>query len=170
MLDEYLVNMKIENCRENPEVTAAVFRRPPVTLRGSDFDPLPGKALSYSGTREENSFFYQSGTGMAIRVEEGHDPMEAPGWARWGIYSVELRDGEFAVYSIHRTAEGTKLNLNLTVRESGTITVAQDDKPLGGKQVNAGDEASFKLHAAAESRITVKAESGCFVLNSLSFG
>ena len=170
MLDEYLVNMKIENCRENPEVTAAVFRRPPVTLRGSDFDPIPGKGLSYSGTRDENYFFYQSGTGMAIRLEEGHDPMEAPGWARWGIYSVELRDDEFAVYSIHQTAEGTKLTLNLTVKENGTVTVAQDDKPLGGRQVNAGDEASFKLHAAAESRITVKAESGCFVLNSLSFG
>ena len=170
MLDEYLVNMKIENCLENPEVTAALFRRPPVTLRGVDFDPLPGKGMSYSGTREENSFFYQGGTGMAIRVEEGQDPMANNGWARWGIYSVELCAGEFAVYSIHQTAEGTKLALNLTVRENGTVTVTQDDRLLGSVQFKAGDKVSFNLHAAKESRIAIKAESGRFVLNSLSFG
>ena len=170
MLDEYLTNMKIENCRENPEVTFAIFRCPPVTIRGSDFDPMPGKGLSYSGTREENSFFYQGGTGMAIRVEEGHDPMTNNGWARWGIYSVELCAGEFAVYSIHQTAEGTKLTLNLTVRENGTISITQDDKLLGSMQTKSGDEVSFALHAASESRIGVKVESGHFVLNSLCFG
>jgi hypothetical protein len=169
MLDEYLANMKIENCRENPEVTAALFRRPPVTLRGADFDPIPGKGLSYSGTREENSYFYQGETGMAIRVEEGQDPMTDNGWARWGIYSVELSAGEFAVYSIHQTAEGTNLILNLTVKENGTVAVTQDDKLVGSARIKAGDKASFKLHAAGESRIGVKAESGRFVLNSMSF-
>jgi hypothetical protein len=169
MLDEYLVNMKIENCRENEEVNDAIFRRPPVTLRGADFDPLPGKGSSYSGSRNENSFFYHDGTGMAIRVEEGHDPMKNSGWARWGIFSVELREGEFASYSIHYTDEDTELTLDITVLESGNVAVTQDDKPLGSKPVKAGEKAQFTLHTAAESRITVRAESGRFVLNSLSF-
>jgi len=167
MLDEYLVNMKIENCRENPEVNAAIFRRPPITLRGADFDQLPGRGSSYSGKRDENSFFYQGGTGMAIRIEEGHDLMENTGWARWGIFSVELCEGEFAVYSIHNTEKETKLTLDITVLENGTVTVTQDDRPLGSKQ--AEKKSQFTLHAGTESRITVRAESGRFVLNSLSF-
>ena len=170
MLDEYLNNMKIENCRENSEVTAAVFRHPPVILRGADFDPLPGKGFSYSGTRDEHSFIYQGGTGMAIRIEEGHDFMENTGWARWGIFSVELCAGEFAVYSIYQTTEKTTLTLDLTVLESGTVTVMQDGKPLGSKPVKAGEKPAFMLHAATESAVTVRAESGRFVLNSLSFG
>ena len=170
MLDEYLANMKIENCRENPEVNTAVFRRPPVNVRGVDFDPLPGKGSSYSGTRNETSFFYQAGTGMAVRIEEGHDFTEGTGWARWGIFSVELCAGEFAVYSIYNTGAGTKLTLDLTVRENGTVAVMQDDKSLGTVPVKAGEKAAFTLNAASESRITVRAESGRFVLNSLNFG
>jgi hypothetical protein len=173
MLDEYLSNMKIENCRENPEVTAALFRCPPVTLRGTDFDPLPGKGAinsgaSYSGSREEASFFYQAGTGMAIRLEEGKDSTDE-GWARWGIYSLELCAGEFAVYTIHRPVEGTKLKLGLTVLENATIAAIQDGKPVGKVQVKAGEEADFTLHAGTESKITISAESGRFVLNTLSF-
>jgi hypothetical protein len=173
ILEEYLSNMKIENCRENTEVTAALFRRPPVALRGADFDPLPGKGAnsgaSYSGTREEPSFFYQAGTGMAIRVEEGHDSTANGGWARWGIYSLELCAGEFAVYTIHQPAEGTKLSLGLTVLEAGEVAAIQDGKPLGSVPVKAGSEAVFTLQAGTESKITIKAESGRFVLNTLSF-
>jgi hypothetical protein len=169
MFDEYHSNMKIENCRENTDVNAALFRRPPLTLRGADFDPLPGKGKSYSGTREETSFFYQAGTGMAIRIEEGHNFTDNTGWARWGIFSVELCAGEFAVYSIHYPVEGTKLSLNLTVLENGIAAAIQDGKPLGSIPVKTGDEAVFTLHSGTESKVTIRAESGRFVLNSLSF-
>ena len=168
-LDEYLSNMLIENCRENPEVNAALFRRPPVMLRGADFDLLPGKGISFSGTREEASFFYHQGTGMAIRVEAGRDPLENTGWARWGIYSLELCAGEFAVYSICRVPAGAKLNLSLTAGEAGTLAAEQDGKPLGKAAVTEDGDAVFSLHAAEESAVTIRAESGRFVLNSLSF-
>ena len=169
MLDEYLSNMKIENCRENPEVTAALFRRPPVILRGADFDSLPGKGVSYSGARDETSFIYQSESGMAIRIEDGHDFMENTGWARWGIFSVELCAKEFAAYSIYNTAEGTKLALNITVLENGIVTVTQDNKSLGSVPFKAGDKLIFNLQAAAESIVTIRADSGRFTLNSLNF-
>ena len=167
ILDEYLENMKIENCRENHDVNSALFRRPPVTIRGSDFDPLPGKGTSYSGTREEYSFHYQAGTGMAIRVEEGQDPSKLTGWACWGIYSVELCKGEFASYTIYNTNDKTKLSLNITVLENGNITVLQDDKTLDSTPVK--DKLDFTLKAAKESKVTIRAESGRFVLNSLYF-
>jgi hypothetical protein len=114
LLEGYLENMKIENYRENPEVSAALFRRPPVTLRGSDFDPLFGKGRSYSGLRGETSFFYRHGTSMAIWAEEGRGVTEDGGWARWGIYAVELEARELAVYTIHRPSEGAKLRLSLS--------------------------------------------------------
>jgi hypothetical protein len=169
MFDEYLSNMKIENCNENTKVNAAIFRRPPLTLRGADFDPLPGKGISYSGTRDETSFFYQAGTGMAIRIEEGQNFMDNNGWARWGIFSVELCAGEFAVYSIHQPTEGTKLSLGLNVLENGNIIAIQDEKPLGSIPVKTGEEAVFSLHAGIESKIKIQVESGRFVLNSLKF-
>jgi hypothetical protein len=169
ILDEYLSNMKIENCSENHDVNAALFRLPPVTLRGADFDPLPGKGISYSGTRDETSFFYQARTGMAIRIEEGQNMTDNADWARWGIFSVELCAGEFAVYSIHQPAEGSKLKLNLSVKETGTIAAIQDGKPLGSIPVKTGEEAVFTIHAGTESKITIRVEKGRFVLNTLNF-
>ena len=174
MFDSYLENMKIENCREFPDVNAALFRTPPVTLRGADFDPLPGKGESYSGAREETSFIYQAGTNMAIRVEEGHDLTEDTGWARWGIMSVELAAKEFAVYTINNPKEGCKLSLDLTVKENGSVSVSQDGKLIGSAPVatgatSSGNKIEFTLRAGTDSRIKVSAESGCFVLNSLKF-
>jgi hypothetical protein len=171
LLDSFLENMKIENCRENPEVTAALFRRPPVMLRGSDFDSLPGKGESYSGLRKETSFFYRHGTGMAIQTEEGHDPGENTGWTRWNIYSVELEAGEFAVYTIYLPQEGTKLRLSLSAAASASLKVEQDGKNLGGIIVSPDfQEAELSLHAGTESRIKISVEKGTVVLNSLSFG
>ncbi|MDR3173055.1 MAG: hypothetical protein LBU19_02285 [Treponema sp.] len=170
LLDAYLDNMAIENCRENPEVSAALFRRPPVTLRGSDFDPLPGKGQSYSGLRGETSFFYRHGTGMAVRVEEGRGMTEDTGWARWGIYAVELGAGEFACYTIHRTAEGTRLRLSFSAAAPASLTVEQDGNSLGSITVSpASAAAELTLRAGAESRIKIQVESGKILLNSLSF-
>jgi hypothetical protein len=168
-LEGYLTNMKIEHCEENPEVTAALFRRAPVTLRGSDFDPLPGKGQSYSGTREEPSFFYQAGTGMAIRLEKGGDSGETGGWARWGVYGVELGAGEFAQYSIYQTQEGTVLTLSFTAEGAGKFAVEQDGKPLGSAEFTGDGEVSFKLRAAGESAVTVRVEQGALILNQLRF-
>ncbi|MDR1971289.1 MAG: cellulase family glycosylhydrolase [Treponema sp.] len=175
MLDEYLANMKIENCRENREVTAALFRRPPVTLRGSDFDPLPGKGQSYSGLREETNFFYRHGTGMAVVPEQGHDATEDTGWARWGIYAVELGAGEFVVYTIHRPREGTMLKLSLNAQAPASLKVEQDGCLLGSVTVSpaappgCSPAPEFKLHAGTESLIKITAESGPLVLNALMF-
>jgi hypothetical protein len=171
LFDSYLENMKLENCRENPEVSAALFRRPPVTLRGSDFDPLPGKGRSYSGLREETAFFYRHGTGMAIRVEEGHDAAEDAGWARWGIYAVELEAGEFAVYTIHRPLEGTKLRLFLSAAVPASLTVEQDGNSLGSVTVSPASAApELRLHAGVESLVKIRVDQGKVVLNSLNFG
>ncbi|MDR1444793.1 MAG: cellulase family glycosylhydrolase [Treponema sp.] len=170
LLDAYLENMKIENCRENPEVSAALFRRPPVTLRGSDFDSLPGRGASYSGLRKETSFFYRRGTGMAIRAEE--NPLENSGWARWGIYAVELEAGEFACYTIHQPREGTKLRLSFNAAAPASVRVEQDGRSLGVITVSPGSPsgAELSLHTGAESRIKIGVEKGAIVLNSLSFG
>jgi hypothetical protein len=171
LLDGYLENMKIENCRENPEVSAALFRRPPVVLRGSDFDPLPGKGRSYSGLRGETSFFYQHGTGMAIRAEEGRGVTEDGGWARWGVYAVELEAGEFAVYTIHRPPEGAKLRLSLSAAVPASLSVEQDGDILGSVTVAPGSPApEFRLRAGLESRVKIRVDQGRLALNSLSFG
>jgi hypothetical protein len=108
---------------------------------------------------------------MAIRVEEGQDPATDSGWARWGIYALELEAGEFAVYTIHRPGEGTKLRLSLSAAAPSCLTVEQDGKSLGSITVVTGaGAAELELHAGSESRIRIAVEKGKVLLNSLSFG
>ena len=108
-----------------------------------------------------------AGTGMAVRVEKGKDFMETTGWARFGIFSLELCANEFAAYTIYDTKDETKLTLDLTVLENGNITVMQDGKSIGS--VKTEEKLVFPLFASAESKIMIHADSGRFVINSLFF-
>jgi hypothetical protein len=169
MLDEYLENMKLENCVENPAVTSAVFRRPPCSLRATDFDQLPGKGVSFSGAREEPCLFgYQRDSGMAVRVEKGKEPSREAGWDRWGIYSLELACGEFAVYSLYGVEAGSVLRLTLTVAEEARLCIEQDGKRIAAFDLNAqSDTPLVPLNAVPESRITVRVEKGLATLIKL---
>jgi hypothetical protein len=169
MLDEYLENMKLENCVENPEVTNAVFRCPPCSLRATDFDQLPGKGVSFSGGREEPCLFeYQRDSGMAIRVEKGKELAWETGWDRWGIYTLELASGELAVYSLYRIEAESVLRLFLTDAEEARLCIEQDGKRLAVFDINAQSASSLiPLNAAPESRITVRVEKGTLILSKL---
>ena len=169
MLDEYLENMKLENCVENLEVTNAVFRCPPCSLRATDFDQLPGKGVSFSGGREEPCLFgYQRDSGMAIRVEKGKELAWETGWDRWGIYTLQLASGEFAVYSLYRIEAGSVLRLFLTGAEEARLCIEQDGKRLAAFDIHAQSDAPLiPLNAARESRIMVRVEKGTLTLSKL---
>jgi hypothetical protein len=171
LLDEYLENMKVHNCTQNSAVVSSVFRCPPCTVRGSDFDSLPGAGFSYSGNRKATNFFgYRRDSGMAIGLEDDINEEDARGWSRWNIYTLELTAGEYASYSIFKTHAGDTLALSLRALEDSHIAVHQNQVLIGEFDSAPGMEAPpVMLHAGMENTVKITVEKGKIVLSSLDF-
>lgn len=121
ILDEYLENVRYENCDLNPAVTNHVFRKVPFMLCAVDFDELPGKGVSFSGTGG-NSRYYRKNTGMEIC--ELYPPKEKEfafdcGWDRLALV---LSKGEFACYSFTcKKEDKLQTGLSFTAGEDAVI-------------------------------------------------
>lgn len=97
ILEEYLENMKYENCTKNELVTKAVFRNNGTSLCAVDFDEFPGDGISYYSTAQKG-FSYRKETKMTIMeckdlekrfvFDIRHD--------RYGLF---LSENEFACYT-----------------------------------------------------------------------
>ena len=160
ILEEYLENIKLSNCRLHPEVTHAVFRQPGCVIRGTDFDQFPGKGISFSGLfPEDNIYKYRMGTGMEIcnkfpdyRQEFGFD-------CRWKRFVLALGEKEFASYSLFDIKQGSSLKIHLFVNEEAGLVVSQGERVIyegklkaDGKRQEIGP---FSLEEAEESVIRV---------------
>ncbi|MEF2965430.1 cellulase family glycosylhydrolase [Paenibacillus sp. M1] len=177
ILDGYLENMKVENCTAHPAVTAAVFRRPGCRVRGTDFDELPGKGVSYSGVRPEGNLYkYRSDTGMRIlSITDEPQTREFVFDSGWKWLVLELGEKEFAAYSFTSVAEGDEVTLELICREAAVVTVLQDGRErvrsvlYGGEgNANMPKTVSAALEAAEKTTITVKIDSGSIELHAIS--
>ena len=101
MLNEYLENIKMENCGEHPEVTCHVFRRLPFSLRATDFDECPGRGRSFSGTGVENTAAaYRRGCGMRITELRKMGERQFVFDCQWDRFGLVLGKGEFVCYSL----------------------------------------------------------------------
>lgn len=162
VLDNYLENIKFKNCVKNDDVTKYVFRYPGSSVRGTDFDLLPGRGVSYSGLRQEgNVFGYRTETGMSI-VPLSDIPAEKRFFfdSGWDLFTLELDDNEFSVYSFEKIDEGCFLKLGLSCSKEAEITVYQDDRVIGKttisektdiqeiliKQLSASEKSGFKVY------------------------
>ncbi|MHB8130864.1 MAG: cellulase family glycosylhydrolase, partial [Mobilitalea sp.] len=131
ILEKYLENMKLENCRYHPEVTQSVFRLPGCRVRGTDFDEFPGKGISYSGLRPiGNSFQYRDHTGMGI-VEKSEPVKHRFAFdCLWDRFVLELEKDEFAVYSIYDIGEKNTVSFEFFCEEETWITILQEELVL----------------------------------------
>ncbi|HBG76978.1 MAG TPA: glycoside hydrolase [Clostridiales bacterium] len=132
ILDEFLQNIRISHCRWNLDVTNAVFRRPDCSVRATDFNLVPGKGISCSGFRTEgNLYHYQTRTGMAIVAAEKQPvPRRFAFDSGWDLLALEMRQGEFATYSINEVPEGCTVRVELLCREPAQICFTQDSKTV----------------------------------------
>jgi hypothetical protein len=176
MLDEYLENMKLDNCVENAAVNTAIFRQAPCTLRATDFDQLPGKGRSFSGIRREPCLYgYQKDSGMAIRLEEGKDPRKETGWARWGIYTLEVGEKEFASYTFYDIEPGTALSLNCVAKKRVRFTLScavHGETPTSREFSMEGCSEGIEtaVPAGKGCTVTIRVDEGSLVLKSLALG
>ena len=124
ILDEYLNNIRLENCTLHPEITNHVFRQAPFTLRATDFDEIPGKGISFSGVSQETpEIAYREGCGMKLlKTDEGVEKRFAFDCG-WDSYALVLSAGEFAEYTLMgKEAQTLFLTLSLWGESNGILT------------------------------------------------
>ena len=159
MLDEYLENMRLENCVENPDVSASVRREPGCSLRATDFDPD-----GHSGRCAQDSLSgYRQGTGMRI-LEPEILPEKRFGFdCCWDSFQLALSAGEYAEYTLYNAQPGSTVQVGVT---AGTVEVFQDGTCLG----EAGESSpAFALAPAEETVIRIVGKCGEAILTNLLY-
>lgn len=127
MLDEYLNNMLLENCRENPAVSASVRREPGCSVRATDFD----EGACHGLWQREALCHYRQGSGMEI-LEPEVPPEKRFGFdCCWDSLKLVMRPGEYVEYTLYGAREGSTVSLELAGASAGTIALYQDGRLLG---------------------------------------
>lgn len=157
MLDEYLNNMLLENCMENPDVSASVRREPGCDLRATDFD-WQG---SYGFWREQAVCGYQKGSGLRIVEPEVHS--DAP--LSWDMLNLALSPGEYAEYTFYSAKEGSSVTLEFDENSLGTVEVFQDGDSLG----TIHQTGTLPLKPAPQTVIRVQGRTGEAILVKLKY-
>ena len=172
MLDEYLENMKFENCVQNDKVKPAVFRQPGCTVRAVDFDEFPGKGISFSGSRrEETTCRYRVGSCMKIVNTQPKRERKRGFDSMWDRFVLEMEAGEFVDYSLNDIAEGSTLQLKWRAVQDAKVVVMQDGEVLAEIAQNIAEEAvtteKIALRASEGSRIRVSVSQGVVQIEEL---
>lgn len=172
ILDSYLENMKLENCDSNDVVNLSVFRQPGCTIKAIDFDEFPGAGESFSGIqKEENSYEYRIGTFMKI-VEGGEEYVKSAGFdCAWKKYALEMKEGEFAVYSFNDIKENSTVRLRYKALQDTKVRVLQDNQLLKEldmtKTVDYSVTEELPLSVSEKSAIRVEVTKGVVVLTDV---
>lgn len=174
IFNQYLEDLKFSNCTYNNAVDKAVFRKPACRVRGTDFDLLPGKGISFSGVRlEGNIYNYQSKSGMRIIATEEVPPK--PHFAfdcGWERFALEMESKEFACYSIYNITEGNTVALELFSSKNARLSISQNNVIISEIQI--GDcknkiIAPVQLKPGAEAVIKISVLQGSIQLNAVCF-
>jgi len=144
ILDELLENIKFKNCCLHQEVTRYVFRQVPFSMLAVDFDEVPGRGFSYSGSANENiDIDYRRGCNMYIIEKKPFADKRFAFDCGWDRYALLLTAGEFAEYTIAE-CETLIIDISVKVRIAGTIKIELKDSTSEQIQFN---EISDKVRA-----------------------
>lgn len=171
ILDQYLENIRIENCTEMMSVNNHVLRNAPFSLRATDFDEVPGKGIAYSGTANETPrIHYREGCGMELVELYPENKPEFGFDCQWDRFGLVLHKGEFVSYHM-QTERTTQLDLSL-IQGYGTAKMAiEDDNGCEIKCIEVMEDRKC-LHAELPEGITairIAVREGCVCLERLSF-
>lgn len=162
MLDEYLQNMLLENCVENPEVSACVRREPGCSVRATDFD----EEGCYGNCPVQAVSGYRGGSGMEI-VEPEAMPEKRFGFdCRWDAYKLALSPGEYVQYTFFAAGPESAVRLEFAEGSSGTVEVLQDGRSIG-EATSSGQ--TLRLSPAAETVVRVRGKEGKAVLERIIY-
>ena len=115
---------------------------------------------------------YRMGTGMGIL--RGREKGKKRGFdSGWDSNTLELRTGEFAVYTAAELQAGDQVSLELVCREEAELSLTQDGSPLGTLSVQPGETlqktAPLFLNEAEKGAVKVLVQKGRVELDRLTF-
>ena len=104
ILDQFLENIKLENCRYYPDVVNAVFRRVPAKIEAENYGHL-GEGKSYYVKSSQNADVFRVHEPVPIVALDSLRTRDAD-------YAVSLKETEWLVFEINSTIDQIlKLNL-----------------------------------------------------------
>lgn len=172
ILDEYLENIKLDNCINNKAVTKAVLRQPGCTMRGTDFDEFPGKGVSYFSVADaENTYQYRTDTGMKIVLK--HPELERKFGFDCGFtrYVLALYENEFAVYTLNNVIEVSKATIRFYCSKKSIVNIYQENRLIVSQSVDAQDGIQMiedlRLLPAEKTAIKIKVVQGSIEIEDI---
>lgn len=168
IFDEYLENIRMENCDENIAVHHHVLRTVPFSLRATDFDQYPGAGISFSGIAKEETHPYRKGCGM--KVIELEPPKEKRFFfdCQWDRFGLVLEKDEFACYQVN--AEEYALEITLADGyPGGILAVSGNEKEEQIVKVALGDRKAGIIIKAGKGTLKIRVVDGEVCLERLSF-
>ncbi len=151
IFDEYLENIKLENCDHLKQVTQVVFRLPGTTLMGVDFDELPGPGISYKRVLDEAQkgdsdtekapSTHRNNTGMDIVL--GRQPKDKRfGFdCGWDDYVLRLNKDEFVSYSFYGGLGKSLFRIYLKDIKAGHLKCLVNDREVFHQDLKGSGEA-----------------------------
>jgi len=163
MFDEYLSNMLLENCVENPVVSASVRREPGSSVRATDFD----EGGSHGFCEEQAVCGYRKGSGMRI-IEPEAMPEKRFGFdCCWDALKLALAPGEYTEYTLFSAGLGNTVQVEFAAGTTGVVELFQDGESIG--VVSAADSRPVSLAPAAQTVLRVQGVDGEPVLERIRY-
>lgn len=132
IFNQYLHNIRIENCEMNEQINAQLYRIPGSEISGTDFDELPGREQSYH--HEGDAYpagCYRQNTGMEIVGEFRDSDKQFPFDGPWRTAMLRLHQGEWAQYTVYDVTSSTNLEIACHAEEPSQLEVRQNGAALG---------------------------------------
>ena len=185
IFDQYIENVRFENCTRHEHRADAILRRPGVTIPATGYDVLPGEGESFHGKWPYCAFCgYRREDRMHFVHENGFVPYESaafqwagggrpPKYGDWPHLELMLSEGEFAVYTIrnvnaaanlrfrYRNAENAVLEI-----EAGTVHAAICLPPSDGYE----ETEAVMIPQGEAVRVKIACSRGSAVLREITFG
>ena len=157
ILNQFLENMKIENCLNNQAVTDMLFRRPGCRVFAGDFDWLPGKGISCNGLRNsESTIPYRRSEGMSLIPRERPAPINRFVFdCGWDNFMLELTAGEFACYTFRSVVTGCVLMIDADIAEECLLVIEENGEIILQKEYKPGPLRSETVCAIKEAEVAV---------------
>lgn len=155
ILDQFLENIRIQNCDLHEEVTHAVFRQAGCSIRGMDYD------WCAQDNKPEPCCYYPD-----RKQGYGFD-------SGWEKMALRLFKGSIVEYEVNRIFQGDSMSLKITAEEDTELEILQDGRKIGFCSLHAfaredeGAMGSWEFHESKTSLIWIRVLSGQAVLDSV---
>jgi hypothetical protein len=179
IFDEYLSNMKTENCTYNGIVSRQLLREKGCFVPAISYDTMPGTGESFSGIfTGENEINYRKDDKMRFVPKSGRSEKsqkEGRGDNPWNDYNLLLSAGEWADYTI-RNSNNDEINVSALLSpcsSNSSVEIFVDKKSAGIININDGiglyKQKLCEIISVKSATVRIKTINGSIKLDTIYF-